>query len=98
MRSRYTAYGEGDVPYLIATTAGERRGEIDPAELANSCRALRLVKLEILETVAGGQEDTEGVVAFRATLRHAGRKFEQIERSRFCREGGRWVYLEGEAR
>lgn len=96
MRSRFTAYGEGAVDYLVATTAPENREFLDPVALAEYCRQLRLVKLEILETEAGGPTDEVGIVTFRATLRHAGRKFEQVERSRFRREAGAWVYVDGD--
>ena len=97
MRSRFTAYGEGAVEYLIATTAPEMRAGLDAGELTAYCAALRLVKLEILERQAGGVDDDAGVVAFRATLRHRGEKFTQTERSRFRREAGAWLYVDGEA-
>jgi SEC-C motif-containing protein len=97
MRSRFTAYGEGAVDYLIATTAPESRWTVDAGELTAYCAALRLMKLEILETQAGGAADDAGFVHFRATLRHRGEKFTQTERSRFRREAGAWVYVDGEA-
>lgn len=92
MRSRYTAYGEGAVDYLVATSAGHLRPALDRGSLTEYCRALRLVKLEILKTEAGGASDEEGWVTFRATLRHDGQKQEQLERSWFVREHGAWVY------
>jgi SEC-C motif-containing protein len=96
MRSRFTAYGEGAVAYLIATTAPETREALDAAELTAYCAALRLVKLEILETQAGAATDDAGFVTFRATLRHRGEKFTQTERSRFRREAGAWLYVDGD--
>jgi SEC-C motif-containing protein len=96
MRSRYTAYTQGAVDYLIATTAAPTRPALDRDELADYCKHLRGVSLQIVETVAGGPGDTTGVVHFAATLRAHGRKFVQRERSRFTREDGRWVYLDGE--
>lgn len=97
MRSRFTAYGEGAVDYLVATTLESNREFLDPVALAEYCRQLRLVKLEVLGTEAGGAADDVGVVTFRATLRHAGRKFHQTERSRFRREAGDWVYVDGDS-
>ena len=96
MRSRYTAYVRGAVDYIVATTASEGRGEVGRAGLARYCRGLRGVSLRIVERVAGGPLDERGVVAFEASLRSAGRSFVQRERSRFAREEGRWVYVDGE--
>jgi SEC-C motif-containing protein len=95
MRSRYTAYVEGEVNYLLATTAAAARVAIDREDLAAYCRTLVGMSLRILETEAGGPADATGVVSFAATLRASGRKFVQRERSRFAREDGRWVYLDG---
>ena len=96
MRSRYTAYTLAAVDYLIATTAAPGRLALDRDELQAYCRELRGVSLKIVETIAGGPADATGVVAFAATLRVQGRKFVQSERSRFAREHGRWVYVDGE--
>ncbi len=96
MRSRYTAYTLGAVDYLLATCAAATRATIDREDLAAYCRTLTGLSLRILETAAGGPDDDTGVVAFAATLRAGGRKFVQRERSRFIREDGRWVYLDGD--
>lgn len=96
MRSRYTAYTQGAVDYLIATTAAPARLALDRDELVEYCKHLRGVSLQVVETVAGGPGDATGVVQFVATLRAHGRKFVQRERSRFIREDGRWVYEGGE--
>lgn len=96
MRSRYTAYVRGAVDYIVATTAAQARAQIDRAGLTRYCRTLRGVSLRIVDRVAGGPLDERGVVAFEATLRSEGRSFVQRERSRFAREEGRWVYVDGE--
>ena len=96
MRSRYTAYGEGAVDYLVATTAEASRSLLDAPDLQAYCASLKLVRLEILSTEAGGPGDQAGHVTFRATLRLGGKKGTQTERSRFTREAGRWVYADGE--
>nr|WP_293275831.1 YchJ family metal-binding protein [Nannocystis sp.] len=96
MRSRYTAYVQGKVDYVIATTAARGRLAIDRDELLAYCQHLRGVSLAVVETLAGGPADASGVVGFVATLRVQGRKQVQRERSRFAREGGRWVYVDGD--
>lgn len=98
MRSRYTAYVEGAVDYVLQTTCAEARAAIDRAELEGYCRGLRGMALQIVATEAGGPDDDTGVVEFAATLKSQGRRFVQHERSRFSREAGRWVYAGGEVR
>ncbi|MBZ5714007.1 YchJ family protein [Nannocystis pusilla] len=95
MRSRYTAYVEGAVDYLLQTTSAAARGTIDRQQLTAYCRGLRGMSLTIVETAAGGPADETGVVAFAAALKSEGRRFVQRERSRFVREDGRWVYVDG---
>lgn len=96
MRSRYSAYIEGAVDYILATTAAAARAQVDRAALAAYCAGLRGVSLQIVETVDGGPDDAAGIVEFAATLKSDGRRFVQRERSRFAREDGRWVYVDGE--
>lgn len=95
MRSRYTAYVEGAVDYLLETTSASTRAGLDRQQLIDYCRGLRGMSLTILETSAGGPADATGEVVFEAALKSDGRRFVQRERSRFVREDGRWVYEGG---
>ena len=86
MRSRYSAFAVGDPAYLLATWHPRTRPrslELDPA--------VRWTGLDIVATSGGSMLDTEGTVEFRAH-RVGG---VQSERSRFLRENGRWLYLDG---
>lgn len=85
MRSRYSAFAVGDAAYLRASWHPTTR----PARL-DLDSALRWLGLEIVHAL-GGMFDTEGVVEFRA--RHD--RGVVHERSRFVRDGGRWLYLDG---
>jgi SEC-C motif-containing protein len=96
MRSRFSAYAAGNAAYLAATTAAGQRETLDMREIKEYCRSLRCVGLEILGHQAGGPEDSIGEVTFRAKLVLNGRRFLHRERSRFVREEGRWVYLDGD--
>jgi SEC-C motif domain protein len=92
MRSRYSAFAVGDVAYLRTTWHPSTRPaalELDPE--------LRWYRLDVLRTEAGGPFDTTGVVEFRAHRRSAGGSGSQHEVSRFVREGGRWLYVDGVA-
>jgi SEC-C motif domain protein len=90
MRSRYTAFVDGDVGYLLRTWHPDTR----PADL-DLDPGVRWTGLEVLDRVGGGLVDTEGVVEFRAHHRDGGRSGVQHERSRFVRDAGRWVYRDG---
>ncbi len=66
MRSRYTAYALGLDAYLLATWHPSTR----PATLQLDDGTVWR-KLQIVDTVAGGPDDTTGVVEFRASFRDA---------------------------
>jgi SEC-C motif-containing protein len=91
MRSRFSAFAAGDAGYLLRTWHSSTR----PARL-DLDRGQRWTRLEIVDTERGGLLDSTGRVAFHAHYRDAGRPGTQTERSRFVREDGRWVYLDGE--
>ncbi|MGG5752960.1 YchJ family protein [Zafaria sp. Z1313] len=92
MRSRYSAFAVGDVEYLLASWHPSTR----PAELELDAE-LQWRRLDIVGTAAGGPFDAEGVVEFAAHYRGPGGRGVQRERSRFRREDGRWLYLDGDA-
>ncbi|WP_136587711.1 YchJ family protein [Microbacterium hydrothermale] len=88
MRSRYTAFAVGDEAHLVRSWHPRTRPEhidVDDGTVWTG--------LDIEEAVEDGDA---AVVAFRARWRQAGRDGELVERSRFARRGGRWVYVDGE--
>ncbi|MEH1102756.1 YchJ family protein [Micromonospora sp. CPCC 205561] len=90
MRSRYAAFVLGDTGYLLRSwhsSTRPRRLELDAGR--------RWTGLEVVDTERGGLLDATGTVEFRAHHRDGGRPGTQTERSRFVREDGRWVYLDG---
>jgi SEC-C motif-containing protein len=90
MRSRFSAYALGDVDYVRRTWHSSTR----PRVLALDTD-LRWDRLDVLGTSLGGLFDTEGTVEFRAFYRAGRGAGSQHEVSRFVREGGEWVYLDG---
>lgn len=92
MRSRYAAFAVGDRGYLFRTWHPRTRPEdvvLEPS--------LTWEGLEITDVVAGGANDEAGEVAFVARWRTTdGRRGEVVERSRFARRAGRWLYLDGD--
>ncbi|MBQ0979894.1 MULTISPECIES: YchJ family protein [Micromonospora] len=91
MRSRFSAFALGDTGYLLRSWHSSTRPaslELDPGQ--------RWTRLEIVETERGGLLDAAGTVTFHAHYRDAGRPGTLTEHSRFVREDGRWVYLDGD--
>ena len=90
MRSRYTAFALGDVAHLRATWHPRTRPtrlDLDPD--------VRWTGLDVLTAIGGSPLESEGTVEFRAHHVVDGRAGAQHERSRFLREQGRWLYLDG---
>lgn len=96
MRSRFSAYALGKVDYLVATTCAEEREKLDRKDLADYCKAISCISLKIVKTEAGGPQDEEGTVLFHASLQVNGKRQLHREFSRFRREEGRWVYVDGD--
>jgi len=91
MRSRYTAYVLREVNYLLATWhPSTRPAAIDP-ETIPAWQGLRIV-----HTNAGGKGDLNGMVEFIATATDRGTTLRLHEASRFVREDGGWLYIDGE--
>ena len=93
MRSRYSAFVRGDVPYLLATWHSSQR----PAELTLEAGG-KWLGLEIKQHSVTGADTAE--VEFVARFRVGGKAVRQHERSRFVREpasdGDRWFYVDGD--
>jgi SEC-C motif-containing protein len=91
MRSRYSAFVLGDVPYLLATWHSSTR----PATLELETQA-KWLGLEIKGHRVTSPDTAE--VEFVARFRVAGCAVRQHELSRFVREDGRWFYVDGDVR
>lgn len=91
MRSRFSAFAVHDEAYLLRSWDPETR----PADV-DFDPGLRWDRLEILGSTGGGPFHTEGTVEFRAHYRVGGAAGSLHEHSRFRRDQGAWVYLDGD--
>ncbi len=91
MRSRYCAYALGDAGYVRRSWHPRTRPESQPVDPAMVWR-----RLEIVSTSGGGPFDDTGTVHFRAHYRRERERGTLDERSVFVREGGAWLYLDGQ--
>ncbi len=89
MRSRYSAFVRGDVDHLRATWHPDRC----PADLVLDA-SVRWLGLEVRSHRVTGPDTAE--VEFVARSRLAGRGQRLHERSRFVRQAGRWLYVDGD--
>lgn len=93
MRSRYSAYALRFADYITGTTHPSNPDHVnDKAEWNNSilefCDSARFTGLKITEFLDG---DKEAFVTFEAKLGDT----KIIEKSRFLKEEGRWLYESG---
>ena len=91
MRSRYSAFVLARADYLLATWHSSTR----PTSLDFETSA-KWLGLEVREHQATGVDSAE--VTFVARYRLDGRAVRMHERSRFVREDGRWLYVDGDQR
>ena len=87
MRSRYSAYVLGLIDYLLATW----HPSTAPGEL--ELPPVKWLGLEVRHTEAAGDA---GVVEFVARCKAGGRAERMEETSRFVRQDGRWLYIDGQ--
>ncbi len=87
MRSRYCAYVLGLVDYLLVTW----HPSTAPGELTLS--PVKWLGLEVRHAQANGDA---ALVEFVARWREGGRAVRLHETSRFLRESGRWLYIDGQ--
>ena len=94
MRSRYTAYTLADEAYLLATWHASTRPE--SLDLAAG-PATKWIGLQIRQHVqTDGAPDNPALVEFVARYKIGGRAHRLHETSRFVREDGCWLYVDGD--
>jgi SEC-C motif-containing protein len=92
MRSRFEAFRDADVEWLVASWHPSTRPAMIDLESNPRWRGLQIV-----DVVDGKADDAAGVVEFRATyVAGAGGVRVLHERSRFVQEDGRWYYLDAD--
>ena len=93
MRSRYSAYALKHRDYLVATWhPATCPDDLDLYENAH----VKWVRLEIVNTEAGEEQDQSGIVEFTATMKANGRAEKMTERSEFIKQDGRWYYFKAQ--
>lgn len=97
MRSRYTAYAYHKPDYIIRTTHPDsphfqQDSDKWKTEILIFCQNTQFQGLKIIEFIDG---KTEAYVTFLAQLRQQERDASFVEKSRFEKVEGRWLYHDG---
>ena len=90
MRSRYCAYVLCNEPYLLATWHPSTRPDSIPLDPAQ-----KWLGLTVLDAKATGELSAEVEFIARSRVSNAA-ALRLHERSRFVREDGRWLYVDGD--
>jgi len=96
MRSRYSAYVEHAIDYIVATCTQDEKDRIDVKQTKKWSEKSKWLGLKILSTDKGGPADTEGTVEFQALYEMDGLKDTHHEKARFKKNDGRWFYENGD--
>jgi SEC-C motif-containing protein len=92
MRSRYSAFAQDRIDYLLATWHGSTR----PVLLEPNSAQLRWLGLEVRQHAVIDAD--HATVEFVARSKLGGRARRLHETSRFVRENARWFYVDGDLR
>jgi SEC-C motif domain protein len=96
MRSRYTAYTLGEVDYLLTSVHPESPGQADRKSTEAWAKAADWQRIEIVDRVDGGENDSQGVVEFIAHFKLKGVPQRHHERAVFKKHRDHWLYFDGE--
>ena len=95
MRSRYSAYVEHAIDYIVETCTKDEKDRIDFKQTKDWSEKSTWLGLTILSTEKGGPLDNEGTVEFEAMYERDGLRDNHHEKAKFMKKDGRWLYDEG---
>ncbi|CAN5408498.1 YchJ family protein [soil metagenome] len=95
MRSRYSAFCQGNLDYLVATHHPSKRKADDRQTLAQVIAETEWLGLRVLHTDERQVAVGKGTVEFVAFYKSQGQLGQLHEKSEFIRQNGRWYYLQG---
>ena len=98
MRSRYSAYVEHAIEYIVETCSRDEKDKIDIDQTRAWSERSDWLGLKILSSEKGGSADSEGTVEFEALYKVDGLKEVHHEKARFKKQDGRWFYTEGDVK
>ncbi|MDR0455078.1 MAG: YchJ family protein [Treponema sp.] len=95
MRSRYTAYVEHAIDYIVETCTKDEKDKIDIRQTRAWSEKSKWLGLKVLSSERGGPDDAEGKVEFQASYEMDGLRDTHHEKAKFIKKDDRWLYDEG---
>lgn len=95
MRSRYSAYVQKEIPYILTSLHPDHRSDYDEKSSRAWAESAEWHGISILKTIKGGPNDNEGQVEFTVSFTERGLKQEHHELSSFKKEKGTWYFTTG---
>jgi SEC-C motif-containing protein len=97
MKSRYSAFAVHKAEYIIATTHSQNQDFTSDISswkkgILDFCENTSFNGLEIIDFIDG---ELESYVTFKAILEQANQDATFTEKSRFLKENGKWLYVDG---
>lgn len=96
MRARYTAYTQHNIDFIAGSTHPDGLADSDLEAMKAWSEAAGWQGLEILQTEAGGENDSRGLVEFIAHYEMGGVKHHHHEVSAFLKGQSGWQFRDGE--
>ncbi|ODN44081.1 nucleic acid-binding protein [Piscirickettsia litoralis] len=96
MRSRYTAYTQANIDYIVATMKGDALNKFDRNSATAWAKQSTWLNLQVLSASATHSNSQEGFVEFIASFQNQGKIECLSEKSRFVKEKGQWFYTDGQ--
>lgn len=93
MRSRYSAFVKADGDYLMQSHHASTRRIKEKKSIVKWSKSVEWIKLDVLETSKGTENDSEGTVTFKAYFYDNGKVDIIHEKSAFVKEGNHWFYV-----
>jgi SEC-C motif-containing protein len=95
MRSRYSAYAEHAIDYIMESCVQDSKDKTDEKETRAWSESSTWLGLTILSATGGGMADVEGTVEFEAAYERDGLRDIHHETAKFKKVDGCWLYDEG---
>ncbi|MBW9256183.1 MAG: YchJ family protein [Candidatus Thiodiazotropha sp. (ex. Lucinisca nassula)] len=96
MRARYCAFVVNNPEFLHQSLHPDHRHDHDVNATRRWAESSEWLKLEVVDSSAGGADDEQGSVEFIATYKEQGMIRPHHEISRFSKQDGNWYFVDGE--
>lgn len=93
MRSRYSAYSNSDIAYLLQSTLPIQQPHLNIPAMEKAVRQTQWTGLQIINTSAGLNQDQEGWVEFVAHYQENNQHNKHHEKSYFKKQDHQWYFV-----